>query len=155
MPHFDARARLASHVNGMLTQSSRSDVLSTLKHTRELLESTGLKRDFPTLSMYCNWYLHPVLAQAEPGWQVLVDINDVLCDASNPNPVAAIGAALRLETLRSQAIELFTSRQINPFLFIHDSNWMAFAFSLLHDCAGRPSIGQRTRQKNQASCSTR
>jgi hypothetical protein len=133
MPHFDARARLASHVNGLRSQSSVADILLTLKYTRELLESKGLKRNFPTLSLYCSWYLHQVLDQQRLGWQILVDINDGLWDQTGLNPIAVVGSALRWGALRGEAIDLFTSQKVNPFLFIHESNWVAFSSMLLSD----------------------
>ena len=53
-------------------------------------------------------------------------------------PNAAIGTALRWETLRSEATDLFASQEINAGLFIHDGNWISFSSALLNDLREKP-----------------
>ena len=101
------------------------------------MESKGLKKSFPTLSLYCNWYMHPMLDREELGWQILADVDAALWDSSQA-PNAAIGTALRWETLRSEATDLFASQEINAGLFIHDGNWISFSSALLNDLREKP-----------------
>lgn len=136
--HFDAQADLVSYLNQLGPQCRPAELLDVVRRTRLLLESTGFKKSYPTLSLYCDWYMHNPLDRHELIWHILAEINTICCDTSSPGPAEAIAGRLRLEVLRSEAIALFNSQMISPFLFVDDSNRANFAGALLGDLSGKP-----------------
>jgi hypothetical protein len=138
MPYFDARARLISYLNGLGSHCSSADLLDVVRQVRLLLERKNLKAAYPTLSLYCNWYMHEVIRKSPLAWNILAEVNAIICKPSHDNPAEAIGMRLRLDTLRSEAIALLNSQGANSFLFTEDGNWSQFVFVLLHDLCGKP-----------------
>lgn len=130
--YFDPRHRLDRYLNGMKNQSSSADLLDVLRQTRLVIESKHLKTAYPTLSFYCDWYVHGGLDRNPRVWEILTSINTAICDSSQ-NPVAQIAALLKLDELRAEAIRLFNGENLNPFLFSLDENWSTYIFALLRD----------------------
>ena len=137
-PYFDAKHDLKTYLKGLSVQCSPADLLDIMRRIRQLMESKGLRKNYVTVSLYCDWYMHVTLDRHPLGWDILAEINVIACYSSTGDPTGAIGARLRFDELRSQATALFNSQGLSPFLFTDDKNWSNFVLALLQVLCGKP-----------------
>jgi hypothetical protein len=129
---FDAVVDLMIYIDSLRStpHCPTAALLDVMRRTRQALEASHARPSYPTVALYCDWYMHTAIDRHEQGWITLAQINVAMCD-STQNPVESINAALGLDRLRSEFRNLFQSYGINTFLFDHDHNWWALACPLL------------------------
>ena len=136
---YDARSKLKRHVDGLVGEKSRVDVLDTLRQSRFVLEQDkALKLAHPTLSLYCDWAQHVRLERNEHGWAVLERLDALITGNSQQNIQAAAQQALQLGQLQTELGDLFTQVGASSRLVTEQGNWVGFMVVLLHDLCNRP-----------------
>lgn len=140
MPHYDAKARLASYLDGLKNQLSDADLLDVVRRIRMLLESKGFTRTYPTVSFYCNWHMHNEIYCNELGWNMLANVNTAIASTPDVNPTQKITDTLQLDLFRSELLTLFGAPNLKPFLFDEPGNWGIFVGALMRDLTTKPLL---------------
>jgi hypothetical protein len=131
---FDAVMDLMVYVNSLRStpHCPTAALLDVMRRTRQVLEASDSRPSYPTVALYCDWYMHISIYMNAQGWMILKQVNSIMCEvAPSVNPVEGINAALGLDRLRSEFRNLFQSHGIDTFLFDLDRNWAALAVPLL------------------------
>ena len=94
--------------------------------SRQLLESTNLKREYQHLNLYCNWTLHAKLQKSAFADQILERISNEFSSPEVKEYNDVILGIIGLQYLRQDFLSVYSSHHIPTFLFESKSAWKGF-----------------------------
>jgi hypothetical protein len=140
--NFDPAERLRTHFGRILGgQCFSPELVEILRLTRLLIEQEKWAKQYPTLSLYCDWVQHGELDRHPHTWVVLEKINDILVDKGHADVSAVIreiSRAFGLAPLRQEMLWVFMSKSIQTDIVDSLSNWRGFLGAVLDDLSQRP-----------------
>ncbi|CAH0282606.1 hypothetical protein SRABI118_03823 [Massilia sp. Bi118] len=142
---FDPAGRLRSHMDSIKNRGglTYAEMVDILRRARLVIESPLLKKNYPVLSLYCDWVMHGELGKNPGGHEVLRAIDKSIADTWHSDPAGvhdAVNQALDLGGLRKEIIRLFEANRIDSTIFSVKGNWLEFLRALLMEIAERPII---------------
>jgi hypothetical protein len=141
--NFDPAAQLRGHVERMLIrgQCFPPDMIEILRLTRLIIKQENWRKQYPTLSLYCDWVQHEEIDRNAHACVILEKINEILVDLGDGDISAInreISRAFHLVPLRQEMLLLFMSKSIRTDIVDSLSNWRGFLGAVLDDISRRP-----------------
>jgi len=116
---------------------------------RITLEKTNTKKNYPILSMVCNWYLHDKIEKSVAGFTILKNVSDVFYDDFHNNyrdndklmaeHIRKISDAFNIHKLQIELLDFFKKHNVNPVM-ANDRNWDTTIIFVLNDLAQKPIV---------------
>ena len=129
---------------------SRNDLFKVLVDSRQVLESTGEKSQYPQLMLFLNWSLHPDIRHMAAGHRLLLELSrgcaEAIRDLGDEQAnreitrtfIRQVENAIDIPRLRSEFISLFTRHSIPTFLMDTKSNWDALVRVIIEEIMEKP-----------------
>lgn len=135
-----AKAEITRLLSG--DELTKSDVINLMSQLRICLETDNLRRQYPYLTMYCDWTVHPQLSRSALAFQVIESIADAIINNPNaPNTLAFfddITKAFLFEELRTDCIKVSTHYGTPGKFCTNNDIWNAFLEFLISILIERP-----------------
>lgn len=131
-------------IQGILNQGaiSFSDLVNVMVKFRIFLEAEGAKKRYRTLSMYCDWVVHPKLDRSSAR-EIVEFVNDAYLARIQSETAQWISDALiegyKLHVLHDEIQAFAKEFGLNISVFDMWENWEKFAWALIHELQERPS----------------
>src|SRR5947209_6564402 len=142
-------AHLAKIASGRLSDSRTHRLMALL---RELLEVRDERKVYPTLTMFCDWSLHPKLDRSTLGNELLDIIDTIWAQTANADDqVRVVTRRLSPSTLRDELFKLLANSRIDPSVVANDLPYRKLVTLLIADLLGKPiSRSETARSKRDA-----
>jgi hypothetical protein len=132
--------RLAAHVEAMKRNIDPSTVSKLMSLSRQVLEETKKKDQYPILNLFCDWSLHPKLDRKDAK-NVLAAIEDALSEEmEKPGHFTAdtFMAIVSPRRLRDEMIALFKANIVDPTIAVSTHYFVPIAVRLTEDISHKP-----------------
>jgi hypothetical protein len=140
-----AHERLAKHLANIASASGATtgDCLRIFTLARELLEGRRDKNSYPTVVLYSNWLVHPVLDRtgAKRILQAVQTIFDRDAAGQKVDLVSEVSGVLAINRLRRELRQLLVQEGLPTFFVDSKSNWDALIEQILTDLIAKPLVG--------------
>lgn len=112
---FDPSARLKVYMARIIDKPcTEPEIIEILRLTRQVIEHTQGRYEYPHLSLYCDWVQHIEIDRHPQGFSILEFINDVIIRhwSSTGGLVEDVSRTLGLGPLRQEMLLLFMSTEV-------------------------------------------
>ncbi len=121
---------------------TKSDAINLMSQLRVCLETESLKNQYPYLTMYCDWTVHPQLSRSAPAFQIIESIADALVDHPNapdsPGFFDDITKAFHFDKFRADCIKALKQFGIPETFCSNQVIWDRFLVLLISILLERP-----------------
>ncbi|WP_028863782.1 hypothetical protein [Psychromonas aquimarina] len=131
--------------------ANRSDVLRLFSLVRELAESKGKLKSYPSLRFFADWTLHPKLDRASAR-ELISEIVTIYGKHKDGNPSDIskdISNLLSIDTLHQEIQELLIGSGLPVFLIEQPEPWQQCVSWLLQDLIDKPIIGSEFTEEEE------
>jgi hypothetical protein len=132
---FDANARLKLYIERIIDKKcTEAEIIEILHLIIHVLEKDRVQKEYPHLSLYCDWVQHTEIDRHPRGLTILEFMNDIIIShwSSSGGLVEEVSRTLGLSQLRQEILMLFMSKEIPTAIVDSLSNWRMFVGVLLN-----------------------
>jgi hypothetical protein len=132
--------RLAAHVEAMKSNIDQSTVSRLMSLSRQVIEETKKKDQYPVLNLFCDWSAHPRLDRKD-AQKVLAALEEALREEMEmPGRFTAdtFTAIVSPRRLRNDMSALLTANTIDPTIADNPRYFVPIATCLVEDISHKP-----------------